>query len=402
MSIYNIDWLENICIILSRNPIEATEQLSIFRDSPNALNDCNVLLSDTRLSHIGRFQTTLVLQYTLLKQWPLLNNTDRETLRNSVWSYVEQSIVNENPQYVINKLMQVYSLIWKRGWSEYDENEKKSLFDKISSIISNFDGIQYSAVLLRMTIEEFSTKSSAQVGLPLEFHRISHGLFEGFGLHQSFHIALHMFKVTTDVLQNNNDINIKLKTALTLNEVSLLLGELMNWDFDYTNNEILRLIRENTEGVRNIIQLPRDWAFGLLDPNFLKTLYDSYEILYSFMGICQSNVNLLQNIMNVLSNLRSFMTTMASLSGKIFENDDEKILYGDYIVTRTIPLLDRSLQTNPGSDDEFRSKECEQFSTILFRLIGNFSLTIIFSMPSFETLMLALGKTAYVLSKGMS
>jgi len=400
-SIYNIEWFENICIVLSSNPNQATEQLSSFRESQNALNDCHAILSDTRLSHIGKFQVTLVLQYSMLKQWPILNNIDRELLRNSIWVYIEQSIINNNPSYVINKLMQVYSLIWKRGWCEYNDIEKQSLYDKITLIISNFDGIQYSALLLRMIIEEFSTKSSAQVGLPLEFHRISHGLFESFGLHQSFHIAIHMMKVTSDILQNNHDININIKLK-TIDEVSLLFIELMNWDFDYSTNEILRLSKENGDGSRNLLTLPRDWAFGLLDPVFLKTIYDIYETLMSLIGACQSDSNLMQNLLKVLSDLRSLMITMASLSGKIFDDDSEKVSYGDCIVNRTVPLLDKALQLNPGSDDELRAKECEQFSSILVRLIGNFRLSVIFTMSSFEMLMLALGRTAFGLSKEMS
>lgn len=401
-SIYNIEWFEKICIILSRDPSQATEQLSLFRDSSNALSDCNTILSDTRLSHIGRFQVTLVLQYSMLKQWPILSALDRETLRNSIWIYIEQSIINENPLYVINKLMQVYSLIWKRGWSEYNDNEKQSLFDKITLITSNFDGIQYSALLLRMIIEEFSTKSSAQVGLPLEFHRISHSLFESFGLHQSFHIAIHMIKVTADILHNNHDINIKLKSILTIDEVSLLFIELMNWDFDYSSNEILRLSKENGDGSRNILSLPRDWAFGLLDLTFINTIFDIYESLFSLMGAYPSDNNLINNLFKVLSDLRSLMITMASISGKIFDNDNEKILYGDCIVNRTIPLLDKALETNQGSDNELRSKECEQFSSLLVRLIGNFRLSVIFTMSSFEILMLSLGRTAFGLSKEMS
>ena len=52
--VYDIEWLEKTCLILSSDPSKATELLTLFRDSNNAINDCtNILNSNTSISNIG-------------------------------------------------------------------------------------------------------------------------------------------------------------------------------------------------------------------------------------------------------------------------------------------------------------------------------------------------------------
>jgi hypothetical protein len=49
------------------------------------------------------------------------------------------TINNNNPIYIINKFISLYCIIWKRGWYEYNDNDRSLLFDKITSFSNNIN-----------------------------------------------------------------------------------------------------------------------------------------------------------------------------------------------------------------------------------------------------------------------
>jgi hypothetical protein len=95
---------------------------------------------------------------------------------------------------------QAFALLWKRAWCASSADAKGSLFNTLSAAVqsSNLSRGQ-AAIVLRAVVEEFSGKSSAEIGAPIQFHRSSYAAFEGSGLDETFQPAIDSAAVQNEI-----------------------------------------------------------------------------------------------------------------------------------------------------------------------------------------------------------
>ena len=168
----NIQWFTSIVNELQRNPQLATAEISKFRDTDEAHGLCMQFLHETQ-TPLVQFQVLTILQYTTVKNWNRFTPQDCEAIRTCLWSKIMHHHTQMTP-FVLNKAYQLFALTWKCGWSRESQEVKSSLFKSITSNLIQYGNIASSRAagqVLRAVIEEFASRSSAQIGAPLEFHR---------------------------------------------------------------------------------------------------------------------------------------------------------------------------------------------------------------------------------------
>ena len=313
------------------------------------------------------------------------------------------------------------------------------------------------ATLLRTVVEEFSSRSSAEIGLPIEFHRVAHAAYENLGLDDSMEIAAQALATSFDtVAKLQDDPESVVIAAGIVAETTKLLVELMNWDFDsaekfaYSFRKESDMDRERQRST-DLLALPRKWAGVFLQAGFVDGVCNAYEKLrvvythYSkLQAQCMNHSLISQNSQGqgsssaaaggalkaselALNELRLLLSAVASITGDFFQDDAEKVLLCGHLVARVVPMLTTALDRSPivhifgaspggvsgtgghggveaRSLEELRAVECLHTGTVVLRLLGNYRLSIASRMASslFEGLVTVLARATFELSQELA
>ena len=424
MSAITVEWWESVCLELSRNPVAATKTITDFRDSEQALEASKYFLQPaTCCSPSAQFQAALILQYVCLKHWSKLSVNEIHELRNTLWTLLHSSLTaGSMPSFAVNKIMQVYALLWKRGWQECDTTSKQQLFMQIKAFMQNHEYMKFGASLLRIVFEEFCSRSSAEIGLPMEFHRIAHNTFELDGLDYGLEISMQYLSISFSILNTvTDDIKNIILAASAVTEASKLIVEVMNWDFGSNEKFSFGLNKENEkekQRTNDLLNLPRKWSVIFLNELFVNNIFNAYQHLRSLQinffqnqivstgfSSRSSETDVLKIIDVTLSELRLLMTAISSATGTLFAENSDKILMCSWITTRVSPFLMLSLKM-PTSvyEKELRSIECVHFGSVILRLLGNFRLSVacVMNLGIFEEMLNSLGSSTFQLSQELS
>lgn len=407
-----LEWWEHVCSETTTNPTWATQQINDFRESDDAYNACKAFLQNPTSSPLAKFHAALVLSsVTLNKQWPLLSTTEKRELQMLIWQIISDGIQhNHYPTYVLNKIIQLLALLWKRGWHEYDDILKRESFTSISGVITSPAHQAIGCKMLRIVVEEFSSKSSAEIGLPLEFHRMSHESFQACGINEALQLSVQsLTNSLATVAQEKESIDRLLDAMRGLCEALKLTNAVMSWDFD--NFDVLAIrnprstISTADEDKENTgrLNLPAVWAPILVNLQLLEHIFQGYRYLKSLMTIVPASCH--ETLFTCLADIRSLLSSLTSMAGDIFPSDQQKAEVVAFIATHACDFLEDQLQ--PGrnasiaieSIAEDRAKELEQFASLLQRALRNLSFQVACQLPCFERLMLTLGKTTYELAR---
>ena len=452
------EWWEGICEELARNPAAVTKTITDFRDSDQALEASKYFLQpSTGCTANAQFQSALILQYVCLKHWGKLTIIDIQELRTTLWTLIHSSIAaGSMPYFALNKIMQVYALLWKRGWHDSDITARQQLFQQIRAFMQSPQYMKSGATLLRTVVEEFSSRSSAEIGLPIEFHRVAHAAYENLGLDESMEIAAQALATSFDtVAKLQDDPESVVIAAGIVAETTKLLVELMNWDFD-SAEKFAYSFRKDSDNDRerqrssDLLALPRKWAGVFLHAGFLDGVCNAYEklrVVYAHYSKLQAQGGMNQSMIAqnspgqgpsaatagalkaselALNDLRLLLSAVASITGDFFQDDAEKVLLCGHLVGRIVPMLTTALDRSPivhifgaspsgngkrgqggmeaMSLEELRAAECLHTGTVVLRLLGNYRLSIASRMaPSlFEGLVTVLARATFELSQELA
>jgi len=230
-----LSYFETICAQLNTNPAEATRKLIEFRENAESLGISLQILQQTTNQNV-QFQSLLVLQHAALKNWDIIAAQDRDILKSTLWMLVTSNSRNL-PIFSVNKTLQLFVLLWKREWTVLDVDAKRSLFSEISKCLQNGTDIRLGVNLLRIFTEEFSGRGSAEIGLPIEFHRLAYLSFEKYGINETFQLCIQALSSTVSMcatLRNPSTVNNTdqlYQYTSTCTEVMKLLNELIHWEF---------------------------------------------------------------------------------------------------------------------------------------------------------------------------
>ena len=335
MAAITAEWWESVCIELSRNPVGATKTITEFRDTEQALDASKYFLQPTTgCSPVAQFQAALVLQYVCLKHWNKLSAADTQELRGTLWTLLHSSIAaGTMPSFALNKIMQVYALLWKRGWTDSDHNCKQQLFQQIRAFMQKEEYMKAGATLLRIVVEEFCSRSSAEIGLPMEFHRLAHNAFHQSGLDEGLEISAQFLSVSFSALSALTDSpSAVIAAATTASAACKLVVEVLNWDFGSNEKFSFGLNKETERESRrstDLLALPRKWFSTLMTERFIGDVFNAYQQLraiyihFTFSkavndGFVRSiESETLVTLEGSMSELRLLITALSSITGNI-------------------------------------------------------------------------------------
>lgn len=436
---------EAVCEELQRNPVNATKAIEHFREQDYALEACHTWIRTPGCSSLAQFQLALVIQYSSLKNWAHLSIETISSLRETLWGLIETAVARGSmPKYALNKVILVFVLLWKRGWKDCSSKEQELLFHRVSGFlgtahggdaaqnsIANPDAFKFGPMILRVLIEEFNNMNTTEIALPLEFHEKSRKKFESYGLGESLRLCMGCIGLAFHLVsERTNGGAIQSDVVNIVIESVKLFVELLQWNFATHSNK--------GGAAANLLYLPRAWAAAIMGANMLEGSFSVYGKLRSYclqLASQPSDSNgsgghgnglmrkldpeeagrqqTVRDIVGCLSELRSLMVTLSSVSGSpFFDNDEERISYGEVLMGRTKALLETSLSSGTQEikssssfailSEELRSRECESFSATFLRLLGNFRLPLCYCMPSFSPMLMQLGHSTLQLAQEVS
>ena len=456
ISIPDLEWFENVCLEIDRNPSKATAAIMEFREQSYALELSNTWIKFPQCSALAKFQLALIMQYCSLKNWMHMPSTATAALRDTLWTLIYETTIQATmPTYALNKLLQVYALFWKRGWCEMSESTKNQLFSQIESMCTNStsqsNDLSTSSAfiagvkLLTTTVEEFESRNTSEIGLPLEFHNKSHDDFERIGLSQCLRLAhLCLTRCTQKLSLSTSNIQNFAEAIPMVTESVKAYVEILNWTFGGSTTSTQSDMggsRSADKKSSNLLHLPREWAPHLLNREFQDCIHRTYtqvrhaclhyiEILHvhrsanigsTVFGDGCSLESLHQQLRisrACLAELRTIMISLGSISGPhFFQSDDERTVLGDTLLQAVEPFLS-SWVTVEGDHNittaaslsllaentensyifELCSEECLSFATLMQRILGNFKTTLCSQMAAFEAVMLTTGRLVLKLS----
>ena len=425
--------LESICNQLNSNPAAATAALISIRDtSPNdtTLSLITLLVNCERsnLSANAIFQCINIVQYNIAKYWvnsssdtsdnnSSIFSNNKDQIESNIW-LIMQLFLNSNkyPPFLLNKLIQMYCLLWKLSWCDYNKEVIQSLFfAKVFALISNIDNathIKTGTILLREVVEQFNNKSFVEINLPIEFHKKCHRHFEFFGLNESFQASFQIFtynlgsisKLMTSQGCHSGDSNILGDKIQIFIENMKLFNEIVNWEFNENNNKLLKLnscsnsnsSSDNTNE-KPSIDVPITWIESIFTSNLIGNILNTYDSFSIFLSSSSSNNNNNREnnnsillIANALSEIRIFLLTISSISENSLKNESEKIFFVNFLLEKIVSVIDDNNQLILNNavimnDIIYSEKngEIESFMNMLLKIFNNYSFQIIQKTPGY-------------------
>ena len=396
----------------------ATAALTEFQEEDFALEAANSYLSDPSCTPAAQFQATRVLQYNSLKNWVRLSTAQKLQLRETLYSLMNNSISSNcsMQSFALNKVMQVYVLFWKRDWKDVVSSgtgAHGAIFDHVTHMLQapppqQPEGFRHGCMLLRVLVEEFSSRSSAEAGLPMNFHLQAHEAFENVGLDQSLQLVMQCLSAAFQMSDPRHAIP-------CITEAVKLFSEVLSWEFgggtlSLSHSSFARSKPQTqvTAAGSQLLTLPRRWSGALIQSSLVDSVGDVYSKTRQLLELCVQNSQAapvpIPAVLQSLGELRGMMVNLASLSGQILENDAERCAYGGAVLAKTLTLLDTAVASSLDQNlvDDFRAQECENLGTVLLRLLANYRLSLCCQMPGFDAMMLSLGRATFELSKELA
>lgn len=421
-----LEWFEGLCLELTRNPVNATKTIELFRESDYAIEACTSFLQAANASHIAKFQAISILQYACLNRWIRLSKHDHDELKNISFAMVNHCIyLPTPPQYLLNKLIQVYVSFWKRSWLDCSEIEKNQFFQSIGQLLSTVQGRKAGVVVLRTIVEEFSSKSFAEANLSLVHHIQIKTAFQGADLQRVFAMTVEFVVVVFQTLSSITNSNDSIVETLlkTLAELLKLLTEVISWDFSDDGSQNATT-GTKAPAVVQYSKLPREWATHLIQPSFIDSIYSMYrQLLHYRQGQISGSASpggtvsdlASVDLSNCLLESRNLILCLSSINGPIFADPAEKVAMASYITDYSIQLVENSnhklelggpeinsltisspcYETGSTVRATVRHEELELFLHTVFRLLNNFKVTTLCAMPNFNTMLVTLMSVSY-------
>ena len=402
----SFEWFESLCDGLSRNPAAATKTLEQFRESEVAVDATLFFLSNPAISHIGTFQAVSILHRASIVRWGSMSVEKRSELRRNMIDTLTKVVSTQAPSFVVNKVMQVCASIWKRGWLEISDEEKDAYFQFANNMMQAPATSRAATALLRVTLEEFSQQSFAEINMQYTFHADAKRVFQKNDLIKVFTLAVHPL----NILFSWQDAASIAPHIPLMGELFKLLSELITWNFkeDSLNNRNNTCLEENNTLLGQCNKLPREWATSLIQSNFVMNLYNMYSALCLQPQNFQIDTIILSNC---ALELRNLILCLPTIDGEIFHSLHEKRDFGNLILEYSIQLVQHFIVRSEGtelivSDASIdyeeggqRQEQLDFFLSVCIRLISNYKLSTVCSMTQFEKAMIALSSVTLEISK---
>lgn len=428
-----IEWFAQLCDSLSTNPGQATQLLTEFRESEVALESCKLFLQYPEINVNVLFQASLTLQYSFLKHWNSIQPVYKEELEQVILYLLQQKCGQENAtSFALNKLMQLYALIWKHGWADSNEQQHSILFEKISLFLNqdNKQFIQCGLVFLKIIVEDFCNRGGSQVSLPVAIHNSIRVSFENDGLDQCLKLSLDWLSKCLAIVRQasfvitspGSDLTGHQQTLALLRDALKLTNELLSWEFSaFTESGSSMLPSQSGSALfsapshnnshgrddnrfggsvgRTMITLPASWTAYFVQSSLQQEVVQAYSaVKESLHQVVLVDLNFArdrnQTYQQTMFELRQLMANLAAINGKFADNTADKLQLASLLCNYMLPLVsqayDGSITVGIEADTpaysiltELEMTERQAFSSLFLTFIDNFQLANLASLPNF-------------------
>jgi hypothetical protein len=255
-----------------------------------------------------------------------------------------------------------------------DLQDKAALFQYLNMLMSTpGPSMAVSANYLVVLVGEFAGKSASNYNMPLEFHKRAHNSFEKDGwLDRVLQISMNALSQVVGLLNASADspIDIVSHEELAVSVVQLTT-DVIGWEFGTEAWDSGGFPHSDT---KSLVRPPETWRSVLIQPEFVKAIFDVHVML------CNSSSQRTSFPEKLEHSIRQLLLLLTSLSGNIFESQDERTVFASYLLDGILTLLSTS-KTNQGSS------ELLDILSMISRLVVNFKLSTLIQLPSMQPLL---------------
>ena len=378
----------------SSAPAVAHAALQALRDSGDEdflfLQTVLELIGDASANEELLFHCITGLRQVLLHRWKAISEAFRDTVRDFLLTTGHGSI----PRTTKLACYTTVASLWKRRWNYYDTapsiqvrsseqamidammqtqpirmNSEQDLLHHLESLIRpNSNHMASGAHFLSVLVGEFMGKSAVQYHLPLEFHKIAHSSFETDGwIDHTLRLSMGALSHVVSQISSGQDSN----DALAVVQLTI---DVMSWEFGSEAWDICFPLHTKT-----ILRCPESWREYLVRPDLCGAIFHVHETV-------------MRSQPKLAHALRQLLLLLTSLSGGIFADERQRQAYATYLLDGTLKLLSIVTSTDPQESSELLDS-----LTIVSRLIANFKLSLLSTLPSLGALLHAITTTGSVL-----
>lgn len=226
------------------------------------------------------------------------------------------------------------------------------------------------AELTACLLGEFAGRSAVVYRLPLEFHKQAHSSFEKEGaLNHCLKLSMGaLSQVVQRIADQPHAINVEQALA-----VVQLTTDVIGWEFGLAAWDTGAV---GASGIgRTILRPPVEWREYLARPDFVGACFHVHEIVASQAADTKSS----RHMVTLAQNIRQVLLLLASLSGPMFVDAEQRKLYASYVLEGTLKLLQTSCNKELS---EGTSSELLDTFQLISRLIVNFRLSVLVELPN--------------------
>ncbi|TVU30390.1 hypothetical protein EJB05_22006 [Eragrostis curvula] len=333
--------IEQACslIQLHINPSEAEKVISSLHSSLMPYQACRYILETSQMPN-ARFQAAGTIGDAAVREWGILADDNKRSLILYCLNYVMEHASSPDG-YVQSKVSAVAARLLKRGWVEFPDQEKATIFFEIS---------------------EFSPLTASAMGLPKEFHEKCEWSIEVHFLKDFYCWAQAAVFNTADKIVNSN---VTIPEERACSAAVRLMFQILSWNFKHTvehDNSDAKInsgLRSDTINLkkfeRSLVKPGSLWREILMSSghtawilNFYTTLRQkySYDTLWVDSPLAVS--------------CRQLIVQLCSLAGSVFPNDngDAQVKHLMHILSAAVlwiepPDVIATSIRNGGSESEF-------------------------------------------------
>ncbi|XP_018372809.1 PREDICTED: exportin-4-like [Trachymyrmex cornetzi] len=291
-----------------------------FRKTKSPYQLCQQILELSTVDYI-LFETAGLIKTALIEEWPTLSESDISSLRQYLLHYVIKKPTLA--PYVRTRILQIFSIIVKRGSVDDFGQERNRIINEIENLIKsgNLPNQILGCNILSAILQEYATTAkSSNIGLTWEVHLKEKRQFEQSDMKKIFKFCVEIFN---ELIKKDFDES----TLPLVKSLLSILENMLSWRYIYANlpKRLLYMWEILESGNNPPLSMHTSWQDVILDPAIL-------DLFFTLYWKVRSNPQLAHHAMNCLIQL-------ASLHGRILNGEQVEVQYLTNYMQRFLKLI---------------------------------------------------------------